>query len=171
MQSGTGYMIDLFGGMLYLRPLENGEFAVGCDDSCEPKNKHWEKCFKDPAEAIALFEKVRKQRKLGFEYEWGREERWKTILEDSYTPKELIPFVEAASKDQTLRELYPVHSHEALGFSEVSVYPFTEGYPFVISKKQKLFVTTARRKPIGSGDVKAVVKIIRDIINKQREKS
>lgn len=62
---GTGYEIDLF-GMLYLRPLENGEFAVGCDDSAEP---NWEKCFKDPKEAARLFEQVRKERELGFEFE------------------------------------------------------------------------------------------------------
>ena len=43
---GTGYEINLF-GMLYLRPLENGEFAVGDDDSCKPEGKRWEK-FKDP---------------------------------------------------------------------------------------------------------------------------
>lgn len=68
LATGVGYEIDMY-GMLYLRPLEDGTFAVGSEDSCRPKKEHWEKIFKDPFKAARAFEAVRRSRSLGFDYE------------------------------------------------------------------------------------------------------
>lgn len=69
MICGTGYEVDLF-GMLYLRPLENGEFEVGREDCVGSNNKdNWYRCFKDARKAVQFFEKTRKEQELGYEFE------------------------------------------------------------------------------------------------------
>lgn len=170
MKSGTGYEIDMFGGMLYLRPLENLEFAVGCDDSMVKKEDRWEKCFKDPAEAVKLFEKVRKERKLGLEYEWGRDRRWEELIKENYIPA-MTPFLEAASKDPVLHELYPFFSHTFLGFSEVSVYPFSKGFPHVYCPgSQNFFIQDADGKQERIGrDAEKTIMAVRELIAKRKE--
>jgi hypothetical protein len=62
LERRVGYEIDLF-AMLYIRELENGQFAVGTEA------REDERLFSNPREAAELFVKKRRERRLGFDFE------------------------------------------------------------------------------------------------------
>jgi hypothetical protein len=62
LERRVGYEVDLF-KMLYVRELENGEFAVGTEEAKD------ELLFADATEAAKAFVKKRGERRLGFDHE------------------------------------------------------------------------------------------------------
>lgn len=76
---------------------------------------------------------------------------WKEIEEEfksgeTFLPKELLPFVQLAAKDEKLGSLFPFTSHQALGFSKVEKYPHTKGLPFVVFQDGEFQVQTEKRE-------------------------
>jgi len=60
LDSDIGFGINIFS----IRGLENGKFAVSLD-----LEENWEKIFDESEEALDFFLKVRKEKKLGTDFE------------------------------------------------------------------------------------------------------
>ena len=72
LESGSGYKISFFGGLLSLRQLEDGRFSVNrIDLDAETGKENWifEEIFVDAREAAKFFERKRREYRLGFEIE------------------------------------------------------------------------------------------------------
>ena len=63
LNSDIGFGINIF-GILCIRGLENGKFAVSCD-----LGEEWEEVLDTSEEAVEFFLKVRKEKKLGTDFE------------------------------------------------------------------------------------------------------
>jgi hypothetical protein len=76
LAADVGYSIDLFGLLTVMR-LEDGRFAVSSYEydpetgSCDPTD---EQLFTDPLAAATVFEAMRAERLLGYEYEHGEDD-------------------------------------------------------------------------------------------------
>ena len=72
----VGFAIDLFGGLLWIGKLENGQTSVQSESLLNGKSK--ERLFDDVEEGVDFFLKMRKRKKLGFDFEkLGFEEKKK----------------------------------------------------------------------------------------------
>ena len=61
----AAFIIDLFGGMLYLRSTCD-DYEVGCDAE---KGYEWHRSFSDALEAVTFFVEKRHERELGIDFE------------------------------------------------------------------------------------------------------
>ena len=69
----AGFDVDLFGGMLCVRPTDQGVFCVSwdlfCVDDGRPRKDSGERCFNDPRRAVALFCRLRQREQIGVDFE------------------------------------------------------------------------------------------------------
>jgi hypothetical protein len=64
----AGFIIDLFGNMLYIRST-NDDYEVGWETLEDGQVCDWHKSFQDPLEAVTFFVEKRHERQLGVDFE------------------------------------------------------------------------------------------------------
>ena len=68
IQQPAGYSVDLF-GILTLRSLEDGRWAVSYDPPEQTGMQPWESIHGQPEDAVTKFLEARKELKLGADHE------------------------------------------------------------------------------------------------------
>lgn len=111
----------------------------------------WIECTCSAADVVAGLERV-SARDDGLIYD-ARDDIDRAWRELSNDPK-LTAFVREALRRETLRQLRPYGSLDALGFSRCTRYPFTADIPFVAPSGAGQFrvLDASQRKVIGRGD-------------------
>lgn len=97
-------------------------------------------------------------------FEQGREVEWKWRQCWHYIPSEfpdLVPFLEAASQNETLRHLFPFTSLNRFCFSRCTGYPYSYDCPIVTPLGYDQYeVLDAQERPIGRGDGVEAVNLV-----------
>jgi hypothetical protein len=118
---------------------------------------------------VSLYEKAK-----AFEEDKEIEWQWKSLKE--YIPRDfpcLIPFLDIASKNEILNQLYPFTSMNTFHFSRCTGFPFTKDCPAVfpiLNIKDELEYYEVRmpktKQLVGKGNAEEVLQIVLDNLPK-----
>lgn len=90
------------------------------------------------------------------EYRWRE---YLTNIDDQFP--ELVAFIQAASRRQELRQLFPYTSLNRFCFSRCTGYPFTSDTPYVWPQRDGQYqVLSPDGQVLGRGDVEAAVQLV-----------